>query len=264
MRFGYGILLLGAVALAQEGDRVAVQFADPARPGLLKGSLMNGCFNVEGYDGREVIVESRRGDKVRERRVPRGAEGLRRIDPSGMGVSVEVENNTATIKGSNVEGDLSVRVPRATSVKINCLNGGEMKLSGLTGDLEINNQNAGVSATGITGTVMAHSLNGKVTVVLDRITPGKPMSFSSLNGDIDVTLPADAKATLRARTDNGETYTDFEVQLQASKPVVEDNRASGGKYKVKTDRTMVGMVNGGGPELSFKTLNGNIYIRKHK
>jgi len=37
----------------------------------------------------------------------------------------------------------------------------------------------------------------QVNVNLDRVTPDKPMSFSTLNEDIDVTLPPDTKATVK-------------------------------------------------------------------
>jgi hypothetical protein len=47
-------------------------------------------------------------------------------------------------------------------------------------------------------------------------------------------------------------------------PVVEDGRPHGGKYRVKVDKTTVGTINGGGPDMEFKTFNGNIYIRKKK
>lgn len=264
MRIRYGILLLGAVALAQEsGNRVTVQFSDPSRPGVLKGSRMNGCFEVEGYDGRDIVVEGKQGQSIRNRRAPKGAEGLHRIDPDGLGVTVDVENNTAIIRGAN-GADLRIRVPRSTSLNLSCLNGGDLTVTGLNGDLELNNHNSSVIATGISGSVVAHSLNGRVAVSLDRVAPGKSMSFSSLNGDIDVTLPADTKATVRTKSDNGETFTDFEVTMQPSQPVVEDNRSKGGKYRVKSDRTMVGNINGGGPDLTLKTLNGNIYLRKKK
>jgi DUF4097 and DUF4098 domain-containing protein YvlB len=265
MRLRYGIFLLGAVALAQDtGNRVTFQFADPSRPGVLQGSLMNGCFAVEGYEGRDVVVESRRGASVQNRHAPKAAEGLRRIDPSGIGVTVEVDNNTAHIRGTNVEGELTIRVPRATSLKLSCMNGGDLTVKGVAGDLELNSQNSNVIATGITGSVVAHSLNGKVAVSLDRVTPDKPMSFSSLNGDVDVTLPPDTKATVRTKSDNGETFTDFDVVVQPTAPAVEDNRAKGGRYRVKSDRTLVGNINGGGPDLTLKTLNGSIYLRKKK
>ena len=69
-----------------------------------------------------------------------------------------------------------------------------------------------------------HALNGKVLVTLDKVTADKPMSFSSLNGDIDVTLPADMKARVKLKTDNGEVYSDFDIKVDASsrKPMVGD------------------------------------------
>jgi len=67
------------------------------------------------------------------------------------------------------------------------------------------------------------------------------------------------------KADNGDIYTDFELQLNPNRaPTVEDGRDRGGKYKVRIDRAMVGTINGGGPEMTFTTLNGRIYIRKKK
>jgi hypothetical protein len=267
MRVLFIVGLLGIAALAQDtsGERVAVQLTDPSRPGVLRASLMNGCFTIEGYEGREIVVEGK-GTAARSRRTPRAAEGLRRLDPPGLGVTVEVEENTVKIQGSNVEGDLTVRVPRAMSMKVTCMNGGDLKVNGITGDLELNNHNSGIVAANISGSVLAHSLNGNLTVSLDRFTPDKPMSFSSLNGNVDVTLPPDARVTVRMKSDNGSTYTDFDIQLtpSAAKPVVEDNRSKGGRYRVRSDNTMVGTIGGGGPDVSLKTLNGNIYLRKKK
>jgi hypothetical protein len=259
--------LIGMAALAQEasGDRIAVQVTDPSRPGMLTASLMNGCFNIEGYEGREVVVEGRRSG-ARVRRTPRAAEGLRRIDPSGLDVIVEVNDNNVKIQGNNVDGDLVVRVPRNMSMKVSCMNGGDLRVAGVSGDLELNSHNSGISATNVNGSVVAHSLNGNLTVVLDRLSSDKPMSFSSLNGNVDVTLPPDARATLRMKSDNGSTFTDFDIQLTpgGAKAVVEDQRREGGRYRVRADNTMVGSINGGGPDVSLKTLNGNIYLRKRK
>ena len=238
------VLLFGAVALAQDtGDRVTVPFSDPARPRTVKGSLVNGCFTVEGYDGKDVVVESRGAEISSHHHVPRGAEGLKRIDSPGFGLTVEEENNTVTIHGPAARsGSVLVRVPRDTTVKLSCTNGGDIKLSGVTGDIELNNTNGGVTATNVSGSVIAHSLNGKVLVSLDRVAPDKPMSFSSLNGDVDVTLPAATRATLRMKSDNGEIYSDFEVRLapNSSNVTVKDARSHGGKYRVKT-----GQVDGG-------------------
>ena len=159
-----------------------------------------------------------------------------------------------------------LRVPFDTSLKLKCLNGGDISVHHVSGDLELENLNGAVTATNVSGTVLAHSLNGRVAVSMDKVTGGKPMSFSSLNGDVDITLPGDTRGTVKMKTDNGDIYSDFEVKLSptSSMPVVEDGRSKGGKYRVKVDKTTVGAINGGGPDLEFKTFNGNIYIRKKK
>ena len=97
-----------------------------------------------------------------------------------------------------------------------------------------------------------------------RVDPQKSMAFSSLNGDIDVAFPPDIKANLSLRTDNGEIYSDFDIQTQATAPrqTVEDDTSKGGKYRVHIDKTLHATLNGGGPEIQFKDFNGNIYIRK--
>jgi len=259
------VLLLGAVALAQDAaDRITVPFSDPARPRTVKGSLVNGCFTVEGYDGKDVVVESHGAEIGSHHRPPRGAEGMKRIDSGAIGLTVEEEANTVTIHDRGAgSGKVLVRVPRETTLKLSCTNGGDLKVAGVSGDLELDDTNGGVSAANVTGSVIAHSMNGRVLVSLDRVGPDKPMSFSSMNGDVDVTLPAGTRATLRMKSDNGEIWTDFEVRLtpNASPQVVEEVH---GKRKVKMDKATVGTINGGGPDLTFKTMNGNIFVRQKK
>jgi DUF4097 and DUF4098 domain-containing protein YvlB len=115
----------------------------------------------------------------------------------------------------------------------------------------------------IAGSAVAHALNGKLTATFTKVNQ-KPMAFSSLNGDIDVTFPADLKANVSLRSDRGDVFSDFDVNMQGptSQPVVEDGRKDGGKYKVKIDKTVRGTINGGGPEMQFTNFNGQIYIRK--
>jgi DUF4097 and DUF4098 domain-containing protein YvlB len=92
------------------------------------------------------------------------------------------------------------------------------------------------------------------------------MSFSTMNGDIEVTLPGDTKTTVKMETQNGSIYSDFEILLNAGphQPTVEDGRKDGGKYRVVIEKARVGTINGGGPEFQFKTVNGNIQIQKAK
>jgi DUF4097 and DUF4098 domain-containing protein YvlB len=265
MKYITTFAILGAIALAQDAP-ITIPFSDPARPKTVRANVLNGSLTVTGYDGKDVVIEARGGDRDRDRnrRNPRGAEGMRRID-SGATVTAEEENNTVRISSPS-NANLVIKVPMQTSLKLQCTNGGDIKVERVTGDLELTNLNGDVIANSVAGTVIAHSMNGKVHVTLDRVTPDKAMSFSTMNGDVDITLPPDAKANLKMKSDHGDIFSDFDIKLTAAgtAPVVEDGRAKGGKYRVKVDKTSSGTINGGGPELSFKTFNGNIYIRTKK
>jgi DUF4097 and DUF4098 domain-containing protein YvlB len=131
--------------------------------------------------------------------------------------------------------------------------------------LEVNHINGNITLTNVSGSVVAHSLNGNLVTILTAVDPQKPMSFSSLNGNIDVTFPPTLKANVKLKTDHGEVFSDFDIATRSpAAPIVEDSRSQKGKYRVRIDRTVYGTINGGGPEIQFSNFNGSIYIRKAK
>jgi DUF4097 and DUF4098 domain-containing protein YvlB len=249
---------------AQNDNKVTVPLSDPARPVTLRAHLVSGSITVKGADVKEVVVEAKaRGD---EAHMGGRAEGMKRIPMTSTGLNIEAENNNVRVSTDSYQRtiDLTITVPTHTSLSLHSVNDGNILVSGVDGDLDINNVNGEVDLKNIGGSVVAHALNGHVVATLNRVDPQKPMAFSSLNGDIDVTFPADLKANVSLRTDNGEVYSDFDVKVQPTAPqqTVEGNRGKGGKYKVKIDKNVRGTINGGGQEIQFKNFNGNIYIRK--
>jgi DUF4097 and DUF4098 domain-containing protein YvlB len=269
--FVLAVLISAAAANAQNDNRIAVPLADPARPASVRAHLLNGSLTVKGADVKEILVEAHVRDEGREGRGERGegrgpSAGMKRIPMTSTGLNVEAENNQVRISTDAIQRtvDVTVTVPVHTSLSLKTVNDGNILVTGVDGELDIDNVNGDVALKNVSGSVVAHALNGKVLATFNRVDPQKPMAFSSLNGDIDVTFPADLKANVNMRTDNGEVYSDFDVQLTATAPqqVVEDGRSQGGKYRVKVDKTVRGKINGGGPEIQFKDFNGNIYIRK--
>jgi DUF4097 and DUF4098 domain-containing protein YvlB len=87
------------------------------------------------------------------------------------------------------------------------------------------------------------------------------MSFSTYNGDVDLTFPATLKSSLKMKTNQGDIFTDFDVAMVKSGPVQKKDEKSG-VYKVVIDDWVKGDVNGGGPEFMLKTYNGDIFVRK--
>src|SRR5437899_100240 len=242
--------------------RVSVTLSGPRRPDLGKASLVNGGITSTGYDGKEVVVEAR----ARNRESARSDSTMKRIPVSGTGLSVEEENNEVRISTDSFMRavDLSISVPIHTSLKLSAVNSGDIVVTGVDGELDVNDVNGSVTLNNVSGSAVAHALNGRLLATFSRVNPQKPMAFSSLNGDIDVTFPPDLKANLSLKSDRGEIFSDFDVQVQASTPqqIVEDGRGHGGKYLVKIDKAVHATINGGGPELQFTNFNGGIYIRK--
>lgn len=249
-------------------DHVTVAFSDPARPKTLHVTLTDGSITVKGYDGKNAIIEAL-SESSRPHRAERRAraDGLHRIDAGMTGLVVEESDNVITV-GTRSPGShgITIQVPFDTSLKLHSVNGHEINVDHITGDVEIDTTNGSAIATHISGAAVVHAQNGKVLVTFDKIASDKPMSFSSMNGSIDVTLPSDARARVRLKTDNGAAYTDFDITLDPSsrKPAVQDNTSGRGKYRIEFDRSMYGTINGGGPEFQFQTFNGNIFIRKAK
>ncbi|MGD1094979.1 MAG: DUF4097 family beta strand repeat-containing protein [Bryobacteraceae bacterium] len=249
-------------------DRVTVPFRDPSRPGTLRVDLINGSVTVRGYDGKDAIIEStgRSRDRDRERNRSRNIpDGMHRIDNNSSGLDIVEDNNIITIKGGFAgSADVVMQVPRQTSLNLKSLNGGKILVENIAGEIDAENLNGSIEVTNASGAVVAHSQNGKITVSLNRVTPNKSMSFVTMNGTVDVSLPADVKANLRMKTENGEIWSDFDIKLDSTTrpPVVDDQRRSGGRYRVRIDKSTYGTINGGGPELIMQTFNGSILIHK--
>ncbi len=270
------LVLTGFMILAQENkvDRATVPFSDPSKPGEVHVRVFMGGITVTGYSGKEVIVEAMvRGSMIQEKEDEEPSEkakGMRLIRSSSTGLTITEENNVMNIGSQSMKYpvDISVQVPFRTSLKLGGFNEGDIVVDKITGELEISNHNGSITLTDITGSVVANTFNGELKVTFAGITPDKPMSFSTWNGDVDVTLPGTFKGAVKMHSEQGDIYSDFEVQI---KPQPQEQNQTGArstgikegdKFKIAFDKTIYGTVNGGGPEFSFKTFNGDIYIRK--
>jgi DUF4097 and DUF4098 domain-containing protein YvlB len=254
-------ILVAGYAAAQ--DRVTVPLTDPAKPATIRVNLLSGSINVRGYQGREVIVEARGRAAERRRREPEEAGGMRRIDMAGTGLDIEENDNNVRIKsGHHSSVALDIQVPHNSSLNLKTVNDGGITVENVNGEIDVNSLNGSIALNNVSGAVLAHCLNGPVRVTFDKVTGGKPMSFSSLNGNIDVTFPPDVKANVKLKTDNGDIYTDFDITtIPTPAPAAEK---SSGRFRVRFDRGFYGSINGGGPEMQFTTLNGRIFLRKKK
>jgi hypothetical protein len=284
--------LCGTIGVAQTPpapQQVTVPLSDPSRPGTLSVRLMWGGITITGTNRKDVLIEARPSDETRGRLgrgrgvivggggviVLRGrgrggndgdsdTTGLRRLTQTG-GFEVEEHNNEVSVaSGSTNRGsDFTIQVPAKTHLKLSTLNDGPIVVENVEGEIEVNNQNESITLTNVAGSVVANAHNGRVKVVMTRLTADKAMAFTSFNSNVDVTLPASAKANLKMRSDMGEIFTDFDVQIRPATPAPSPGARRGdGGFRLDVNQSIQGAVNGGGPEFELRTFNGNIYLRK--
>ena len=266
------------IAAAQQtaqatAQQVVVPLSDPSRPGTLTVNLMQGGVTIRGTNRKDVFVESEGIEERRGRGFGRGrgsggspdtASGLRRLVQSGGFAIEESGNQVRVTSGSNHAGtNFTIQVPARTNLKLTTLNDGPIVVENVEGEIEVNNQNESVTMTNVAGSVVANAHNGHVKVVMTRLASDKAMAFTSFNGNVDVTLPSSVKANLKLRSDMGEVFTDFDIQVRpATTAPSQVQRGRDGRIRIDVNQSVQGTVNGGGPEFELRTFNGNIYVRR--
>jgi DUF4097 and DUF4098 domain-containing protein YvlB len=233
-----------ALSGALGAQELRLAFSDPDRPGKVKIEILTGSVRVAGVAGKDVVVGPLRGKSERPTR-----EGMRQVDLYGLETAMEADNLVTLAGGVKRASNIDVQIPARSALVVRCTNCGSIDLDSVAGDIDVNSMNSRIQVRNAIGSVLAHSFNHNVSVSFDQVDPSKAMSLSSFNGNVDVTFPADLKATVRLRTENGKIQSEFDLKL------------SGG---IRTDRGLVATINGGGPEIQLKTFNGSIFLRKKK
>lgn len=282
------VLICVSTPLLQEKEPASstmkIPISDPNRAATLKVNMLYGSIIVKAAKtkdaSKEILVQtqpsaertSKGGSswswswkgKDKEKDKESMTQGLKLIPNAGLDISAEEEDNVVTIQGSHRrQYDVVVQVPANTALKLKAVNNGNIEVEGTSGEIEAENINGAISLKQVSGAVTAHALNGGLKAVFSSFPQNKPMSLSSMNGAVDVTIPASAKATFLLKTQQGEIYSDFDLKMESSAPKIEEKK-DGGKYRVKFDNFMRASINGGGTEIQLKNFNGDIYLRSAK
>jgi hypothetical protein len=254
---------LQSFAQSDATQTLTVPLSSPGKHYSLKVHLVTGSINVTGYDGKDVVINViPRGSDDEEG--PKTVNGMKRISThGGFEVTAKEADNNVTVNTGNPNKaiDLDLKIPQEVNLQIGTVNDGEVKVENVKGELEVNNVNDKITLTNISGSVVANTVNGDVDVTFKAIDPKAAMAFSTLNGDVNVTLPADTKANLKLKSDNGDVFSDFDIDVDKVSSKV-DKTTEPGLYKIKKDDWILGKINGGGPEMMMKNMQGDIYVKK--
>lgn len=255
------LVCLTGSALAQGANEFTIALTDPAKRGKIKAHLNSGSIKIKGTARKDILVryvaENDEQDKGKTK------DGLKRVSGGGVDLEASENNNSVTIKSNswNNKVDLEIEIPTGFDVVAHTYNDGDLTVNSIQGELALTNYNGEITALNISGSVIATTYNGAIKITFDKVAEGSPMSYHTYNGDVDVSFPAATKASFKMKTEEGDIYTDFDMNITSTGPKKTEDKKSG-TYKIVIDDWKKGDVNGGGAEITLKTNNGDVYIRK--
>lgn len=255
-----GMIATGPL-LAQDPQLINVPLSRPGDPMTLDMSILSANIEVIGEDREDVQFEVSVMEGTRKIITPSGTQELK---TGAYSFEVEEEDNTVEFGADWRANKIHViaRVPFRADLELSTVNHGEIDVRNVTGWLVLNNVNGPITASGITGSVIAESVNEDIDISFDALLGDGAMSFSSVNGNLTLGLPDDAAVQLHIDNARGEILSDFEVEVTASKPTITRDESQGGGVEISVESIIVANLNGGGNVIKMKTLNGDIIIRK--
>jgi DUF4097 and DUF4098 domain-containing protein YvlB len=155
----------------------------------------------------------------------------------GSGGRMNTQNNDVNVA-------FTVELPQGVDFLGRTVNGA-IEASGLSGHVEAHTVNGEVRLV-TSGTASARTVNGSIDANVGRSDWRDRVSFETVNGGITVTVAGDLNADVRASTVNGGISSDFPVTVQ-------------GRFG---PRSVNGTIGAGGRLLEMKTVNGSINLRR--
>jgi len=216
-------LALGPLCAAHaDGSTSSVAFSDPTKPGTLRVRIFHGDLKIAGADVKEVTVKSDSSSALSP--TPR-KDGMRVLSTTS-GYQLTEKDNVAYLDYSRDDGwaggssDFDITVPKNTNLIISNTTSGEFTCANIAGDIDVRRMGGDVKLEDISGGALVETMNGDVSVRVRALAPGRPLSFTSMHGEIRLRLPGDAKANIRFRTHKGVILTNFDDKSLVTKTEV--------------------------------------------
>jgi hypothetical protein len=259
MRNLFHTILLGAAAAGIALAGGDFQWQGPIAAGqLLEIRGVNGSIHASGASGSTATVSVTKSGKNSDPAEVNiqvvqyvGGVVICAMYPDGNGKPPNVCNppgmdNYVSANNNDVQVEFTVEVPQGVKLSANAVNG-DIDATSLTGDVEAHTVIGNVTVS-TTGAVQATTLKGKVTVEMGTVNWKGVHMIDSSQGDVDVTIPANANVSVRASAFRGTIMTDFPLTISPS---------------VLGGSTMGdGTLGSDGRSLRLSTFQGNITLHR--
>jgi len=158
-----------------------------------------------------------------------------------------------------VSYDFDIRVPFDTELEVRTITDGDIRISDVRRDFEVNNVNGSIRLEGMAGSGKVETVNGEIWASF-AANPLADTRFITVNGEVEAFFQPGLSADLELKTQWGETWSEYPVVALPSHPPTQ--RTEDGRTVIEFESGSRVRAGEGGPKLYFETLNGDIYVRK--
>ena len=217
--------------------------------GRVSVSNVNGSISVETWDRAEVKLEWVKTADAKE------SLGEVEIKMDARQESFSFQSKYLDWKRPGANGRMYNRltveyrltVPRtATLDEIETVNG-SVSITNAENMTKASAVNGEVKGTNLRGTANLSTVNGTVVATFDQLQTGSVVSLETVNGSVELILPSDSNATLKAETVNGKISNDFGLPVRK------------GQY---VGRDMYGKIGSGDVLIKLESVNGELSVKR--
>jgi len=104
-------------------------------------------------------------------------------------------------------------IPPGVTAELQTVNG-DVRVHDLDGDLDLQSVNGSIEARGARKGLSLQTVNGHIEAVAQALPAGSEVSLQSVNGNVTLTLPKEAKFEFAASTMNGTIASTFPLPVQ--------------------------------------------------
>ncbi len=215
--------------------------------GTVSVSNVNGSITIETWDRNEVKLAYVKTADTKE-----NLDDVQiRIDARQDEFTVETEyeaiKNRASKNYKKLEVEYRLTVPRTAVLNdIETVNG-SVSIANAANMTKASAVNGEVHGTNLRGTANLSTVNGTVVANFDQLQTGGKISLNTVNGTVDLMIPSDANATIKADTVNGSISNDFGLPVRK------------GEY---VGRDLHGKIGSGDVQIRLNSVNGALSIKR--
>jgi DUF4097 and DUF4098 domain-containing protein YvlB len=212
---------------------------------------MNGNVKIAAWDRNEVQVDAVKRASNRERLVDANIEV--NASPDSVRIRTRYQRQSQTFDDDErgrynnpAAVDYTLTVPRQARLESIELVNGSIDITGIEGSVRASSVNGRVVTRGLLGEAKLTTVNGELEATFSKLDESKPLSLTSVNGNVVLIIPSNANAIVRADTVHGSITNDFGLDV------------TDGDY---VGHELYGQIGTGGPRIKLGNVNGGIQIR---